>query len=175
MLVSLPTALLLLALVLLLPTGTDAGALPLAFFRHLQRLPYFGHGAGSRYDGSSGAASKLLSDKTAPAPPQPPRAPQQPPEAGIRPLRPTEEAKAKSKVKQERQRGQYQQPQQQQSASKVGKSPTEGAKIIVPPPPMVVSGANASAVSSAHPHVHHWGLRGDGYHAVMTGAYVCLV
>ena len=165
-----------LLLLLLLPDGrrvmvAEAGALPLAFFRHLQRLPYFGHGSGGHWE--SGAGTKLLNDhagqQTTPAQQQGQhRGPGASAAAGIRPLGANEE--------QEQERGQHQQEhhhqqqQQQQQQQRPAADPPKakgGATIIVPPPTAAASGKEAPA--SAHPHVHHWGLSGDGYHAVMAG------
>lgn len=164
-----------LLLLALLPPTADAGALPLAFFRQLQRLPYFGHGAGGRHD----ATSKLLSDANQAA--QQSSKPQHAQHAGpgIRPVGPNEEAKLKEQEK-HRPHPLHRPPhayadrptnRTAASAAAAAAAAAEGAKIVVPPP--TTSGSNATTASgaSAHAHVHHWGLRGDGYHAVMAGAW----
>lgn len=167
----------LLLLLALLPPTADAGALPLAFFRQLHRLPYFGHGAGGRHD----ATIKLLSDvdHAVQQSSKPPHA-QHTGGAGIRPVGPNEEAKRKEQEK-HRPRPLHRPPHAYAdrptigtaaSAAAAAAAAAEGAKIVVPPP--TASGSNAttaSGASSAHAHVHHWGLRGNGYHAVMAGAY----
>lgn len=170
-------SLLLLVLLALLAPTVDAGALPLAFFRQLQRLPYFGHGAGGRYDTNSAASKQLLSDAKAAAhhhaPPPPPSKPQHGAGAGagagIRPVGPKEEAKRKE---QEKHRPHpLHRPPHAYSDRPINRTAAEGARIVVPPPTAAGGNASSAAGTSAHPHVHHWGLRGDGYHAVMAGAW----
>lgn len=160
-----------LLLLLFLPWGSDAGALPL-FFRHM-RLPYFGHGAGGRLD-SSATTKMLLSERAGAAAAELPQARggQGGEEPRVRPLEPKEHE-------------QHPQEQQHQPNHLPRAFAGRGANIIVPPPkgtagsvsassPSLLPSSSSSAAAeaaAAHPLAHHWGLRGDGHRAFMAGRW----